>query len=93
MPPCLRAAKSGSTWLFILQPNLDRKDAHLTVHWYEEPTLREQFGADYEAYLRTVPGGGRGRDGGRGRATRVNVLAPAVIVRDRALGWAAHVRR
>lgn len=25
------------------------------VHWYEEPTLREQFGADYEAYLRTVP--------------------------------------
>jgi protein-S-isoprenylcysteine O-methyltransferase Ste14 len=26
------------------------------VHWYEEPTLRERFGADYEAYLRTVPG-------------------------------------
>jgi protein-S-isoprenylcysteine O-methyltransferase Ste14 len=26
------------------------------VHWYEEPTLRRQFGADYDAYLRTVPG-------------------------------------
>jgi protein-S-isoprenylcysteine O-methyltransferase Ste14 len=25
------------------------------VHWYEEPTLRRRFGADYEAYLRTVP--------------------------------------
>jgi protein-S-isoprenylcysteine O-methyltransferase Ste14 len=26
------------------------------VHSYEEPTLRRRFGADYEAYLRTVPG-------------------------------------
>ena len=26
------------------------------VHVYEEPTLRRRFGADYEAYLRTVPG-------------------------------------
>jgi protein-S-isoprenylcysteine O-methyltransferase Ste14 len=26
------------------------------VHWYEEPTLRRQFGADYDDYLRTVPG-------------------------------------
>ena len=26
------------------------------VHWYEEPTLRHQFGAEYEEYLRTVPG-------------------------------------
>ncbi len=26
------------------------------VHWYEEPTLRRRFGADYEAYVRTVPG-------------------------------------
>jgi len=26
------------------------------VHWYEEPTLREQFGAEYEAYLKAVPG-------------------------------------
>jgi protein-S-isoprenylcysteine O-methyltransferase Ste14 len=26
------------------------------VHWYEEPTLRRQFGADYETYLRAVPG-------------------------------------
>jgi protein-S-isoprenylcysteine O-methyltransferase Ste14 len=26
------------------------------VHWYEEPTLCRQFGADYETYLRAVPG-------------------------------------
>ena len=25
------------------------------VHWYEEPTLRAQFGAQYEAYRRAVP--------------------------------------
>jgi protein-S-isoprenylcysteine O-methyltransferase Ste14 len=25
------------------------------VHWYEEPTLREQFGEQYEAYRRAVP--------------------------------------
>jgi len=26
------------------------------VHWYEEPALRQQFGTEYEDYLRTVPG-------------------------------------
>ncbi len=26
------------------------------VHWYEEPTLREQYGQDYDAYLASVPG-------------------------------------
>jgi protein-S-isoprenylcysteine O-methyltransferase Ste14 len=26
------------------------------VRWYEEPTLRHQFGADYDAYRRAVPG-------------------------------------
>jgi protein-S-isoprenylcysteine O-methyltransferase Ste14 len=26
------------------------------VHWYEEPVLRQRFGAAYEEYLRTVPG-------------------------------------
>jgi protein-S-isoprenylcysteine O-methyltransferase Ste14 len=26
------------------------------VHWYEEPTLDEQFGARYQAYRRAVPG-------------------------------------
>jgi protein-S-isoprenylcysteine O-methyltransferase Ste14 len=25
------------------------------VHWYEEPTLRARFGAQYEAYRRAVP--------------------------------------
>jgi protein-S-isoprenylcysteine O-methyltransferase Ste14 len=28
---------------------------HLFTVFYEEPTLRRQFGASYEAYLRTVP--------------------------------------
>jgi protein-S-isoprenylcysteine O-methyltransferase Ste14 len=27
---------------------------HMFVVFYEEPTLREQFGAEYEAYLRSV---------------------------------------
>jgi protein-S-isoprenylcysteine O-methyltransferase Ste14 len=26
------------------------------VHWYEEPALRQRFGATYEEYMRTVPG-------------------------------------
>jgi protein-S-isoprenylcysteine O-methyltransferase Ste14 len=26
------------------------------VHWYEEPSLRRRFGADYESYVRDVPG-------------------------------------
>jgi len=26
------------------------------VHWYEEPTLRRQFGADYDTYRQAVPG-------------------------------------
>ncbi len=26
------------------------------VHWYEEPTLRRQFGSQYETYKRNVPG-------------------------------------
>ena len=26
------------------------------VHWYEEPTLRRRFGAEYDAYRRAVPG-------------------------------------
>jgi len=25
------------------------------VRWYEEPALRRQFGAEYEAYIRAVP--------------------------------------
>ena len=26
------------------------------VHWYEEPTLSQQFGSEYDDYRRTVPG-------------------------------------
>jgi protein-S-isoprenylcysteine O-methyltransferase Ste14 len=26
------------------------------VHWYEEPSLGRRFGADYESYVRDVPG-------------------------------------
>lgn len=26
------------------------------VHWYEEPTLRRQFGEEYDAYRQAVPG-------------------------------------
>ena len=26
------------------------------VHWYEEPTLREQFGSAYDRYRESVPG-------------------------------------
>ncbi len=26
------------------------------VHWYEEPTLRQTYGAEYDAYRRAVPG-------------------------------------
>jgi protein-S-isoprenylcysteine O-methyltransferase Ste14 len=26
------------------------------VHWYEEPTLRRQFGSAYDGYRATVPG-------------------------------------
>ena len=43
------------------------------VHWYEEPTLRQRFGAEYEEYVRTVPGwlpriGGRERESSRARS-------------------------
>jgi protein-S-isoprenylcysteine O-methyltransferase Ste14 len=34
-------AFAGAVWAF--------------VHWYEEPTLRRQFGEPYEAYRRAVP--------------------------------------
>jgi protein-S-isoprenylcysteine O-methyltransferase Ste14 len=26
------------------------------VHWYEEPTLQDRYGAEYDAYRRAVPG-------------------------------------
>jgi protein-S-isoprenylcysteine O-methyltransferase Ste14 len=41
------------------------------VHWYEEPTLRRQFGAAYEEYRATVPGWWLRRPRDR-RATRLS---------------------
>jgi protein-S-isoprenylcysteine O-methyltransferase Ste14 len=37
----------GYTGLFFLA-------THLFVVWYEEPTLRQTFGQEYEAYCRQV---------------------------------------
>jgi len=51
------------------------------VHWYEEPTLARQFGAQYEAYRRSVPAWWpriwprtRSRTGSRGKPVRGKLL-------------------
>ena len=36
------------------------------VHWYEEPTLKDQFGEQYEAYQRAVPAWWPRREGWNG---------------------------
>ncbi len=50
----------GETWLFLSVPLLlyaavIAVGCHLFVIGYEEPTLGARFGAEYEAYKRTVP--------------------------------------
>lgn len=50
----------GEAWLFLSFPLLLYAGAiavgcHLFVIGYEEPTLAVRFGAEYEAYKRTVP--------------------------------------
>ena len=37
---------------------------HLFVVFYEEPTLRKKFGADYQEYCRMFDAGGRGCEDG-----------------------------
>ena len=43
-------------WLLVAYAALFGVTVWSFVHWYEEPSLRRRFGADYEEYLRTVPG-------------------------------------
>jgi protein-S-isoprenylcysteine O-methyltransferase Ste14 len=43
-------------WLLLAYALLFGVTVWSFVHWYEEPTLRRQFGTEYEHYLRTVPG-------------------------------------
>jgi protein-S-isoprenylcysteine O-methyltransferase Ste14 len=43
-------------WLLVAYALLFAGTAWSFVHWYEEPTLRRQFGGEYDDYLRAVPG-------------------------------------
>jgi protein-S-isoprenylcysteine O-methyltransferase Ste14 len=43
-------------WLLVVYALAFGATVWSFVHWYEEPTLRRQFGTRYENYLRTVPG-------------------------------------
>jgi protein-S-isoprenylcysteine O-methyltransferase Ste14 len=43
-------------WLLVVYALVFGATVWSFVYWYEEPTLRQQFGAEYEDYLRTVPG-------------------------------------
>ena len=50
----------GESWLFLSVPLLVYAilvalGIHVVVIAYEEPRLRERFGAEYEEYLRNVP--------------------------------------
>jgi hypothetical protein len=43
-------------WLLVVYAVAFGATVWSFVHWYEEPTLRRQFGTEYDEYLRTVPG-------------------------------------
>jgi protein-S-isoprenylcysteine O-methyltransferase Ste14 len=45
----------GQLWLLLYAVAFIAVTAAF-VHWYEEPTLSRQFGAEYEAYRRAVSG-------------------------------------
>jgi protein-S-isoprenylcysteine O-methyltransferase Ste14 len=45
----------GQLWLLLYAAAFLAVTAAF-VHWYEEPTLTRQFGSEYEAYRRAVPG-------------------------------------
>ena len=50
-----QAAVLGS-WLLVAYAFVFSAVVWSFVHWYEEPSLRRRFGAEYEDYLKTVPG-------------------------------------
>jgi protein-S-isoprenylcysteine O-methyltransferase Ste14 len=50
-----QAAVLGS-WLLVAYAVLFGVTVWPFVHWYEEPTLRRQFGAAYDDYVSAVPG-------------------------------------
>ena len=52
----LRHAAVLGRWLLVAYAALLGVAVWSFVHWYEEPSLPRRFGADYEEYLRTVPG-------------------------------------
>ena len=43
-------------WVLVAYALLFGATVWSFVHWYEEPTLRRQFGRAYDEYLATVPG-------------------------------------
>ena len=51
------AAGIGTAAFFVAAPYAAAvwAAAAAFVHWYEEPALTRQFGAEYEAYRRDVP--------------------------------------
>ena len=42
-------------WVLVAYTGVFGSIVWAFVHWYEEPTLRRRFGAEYEEYLRAVP--------------------------------------
>lgn len=49
-----QALALGQLWLLAYAAGVGVAFAAF-VHWYEEPALRRQFGAEYDAYRRAVP--------------------------------------
>ena len=45
-----------ASWGVLLEAAITWAATASFVHWYEEPALRKRFGAQYEAYLKAVPG-------------------------------------
>src|SRR5436189_6239732 len=43
-------------WLLVVYAVAFGATVWSFVHWYEEPTLRRQFGTEYDEYLSSVPG-------------------------------------
>jgi protein-S-isoprenylcysteine O-methyltransferase Ste14 len=56
-PRCVRspAARPAEPPLLLVYAAVIAVSFHVFVVLYEEPTLRRQFGAEYETYCRAVP--------------------------------------